>query len=483
MTLTLRPYQNRMISETRDHMVAGTRAILCQAATGAGKTALAAFMLGTAQARGNHCGFLVHRRELVFQSAAMFEKIEIPYSVMLPGYVPPRGARFYRHSARIQIASVQTLARRLERTKPYDLIMWDEAHHCSAGTWKKIRAAYPEAYHVGLTATPWRLDGAGLAPYFDVMVQGPPISDLMRDGFLSKYDLYRPPGIDTKGIKTEMGDFVRGALAAAVDKPSITGDIVAHYWKHAKGKRMLGFAPSVEVSKHIVDRFRAHGISAAHVDADTDEELRAQIFADLASGETLCVWNVDLASEGFDCPAVEAVSDASPTQSLTKYLQRVGRALRVAPGKDRAIILDHAGNSRLHGLPDDTREWPLDSRGACNRSKAESSVSTRTCPVCFCVQRSGVPVCPYCRHEFKVNSRTVEFKDGELERVGGHTVYDGPPIVKFNPKLGEGSTYEDEQELVRRFTAMGYPKPRAIARQVIAKRKLHATLALPADLA
>ena len=474
MTFALRDYQARMIAETRDHMRAGRKAILCQAATGAGKTALAAFMLGTASAKNNRCGFLVHRRELVSQSAKMFERVGIPYSVMSPGFQPPRGHSFYYPDARIQIASVQTVGRRLDRIPDYDFITWDEAHHCSAGTWKKIRARFPKAYHVGLTATPWRLDGAGLGEYFEVMVQGPPIRDLIRLSHLSAYELYAPPGVSIQGLHLRAGDYAQEELRQAVDKPTVTGDIVKHYWRHARGKRALGFAVNVEHSKHVVAEFNKYGIPAAHVDAETNSDIRDAIFADLEAGTLLVVMNVDLASEGFDCPAVEAVILARPTQSLGMYLQQVGRALRPSPGKDKAIILDHAGNSLEHGLPDDERDWTLEGRGGMSRARLNGSLSLRTCMACFRVQRSGPPKCLYCGAVFEVQGRQVEFAEGELERRA--TTFDGPPLtVPVQPKPRKVDTMT-EAELVTLFKTKGYRRPNLLARSIITQRALHASL-------
>jgi DNA repair protein RadD len=484
VTFTLRPYQTEMISATRNHMASGVKSILCQAATGAGKTALAAFMLGTAQARGKRCLFLVHRRELVKQSAQTFENVGVPYGVIAPSFTPPVGSYLYGSHARIYVGSVQTVVRRLRALAsdaPFDMIVWDEAHHCSAGMWKKIRAAYPNAFHVGLTATPWRLDGTGLRDYFEVMVQGPPVSWLIANNFLAPYEMYGPPGISTRGIKTEMGDYARAELQRAADKPTITGNIIQYYLRHAKGKRALGFGVSVEHSKHVVQQFILRGIPAAHVDAETLPDVRDGIFADLASGKLLVVFNVDLAGEGFDCPAVEAVILARPTQSLTMYLQQVGRALRMSPGKEKAIILDHAGNWAEHGLPDKERAWSLDGRD--KRAKAagedEQGFATKQCKKCFRVQHTFAKVCQFCGTAFDVRAREVAIdEDGELVRVGGSpemVTFDGPAApAPVRPRTVDTMS---EDELVKMFEAKGYPRPRLLARDIVIQRKLKQGLA------
>ena len=326
---------------------------------------------------------------------------------------------------------------------------------------------------MGLTATPWRLDGSGLRDYFEVMVQGPTPEWLIQNGFLSHYDMYGPPGISTKGIRTEMGDYAKDELARAADRPTVTGDIIQYYMKYARGKRALGFGVSVEHSKHMAQQFNLRGIPAAHVDGETATEIRDGVFEDLASGKLQVVFNVDLAGEGFDCPAVECVILACPTQSLTKYLQQVGRALRPSPGKDKAIILDHAGNWAEHGLPDkdkfgNDRVWTLDGREKKPKDADQDVYLMKKCPKCFRVQHNFTKNCKYCGAEFDVRSREVDFVDGDLVHVGSSqtVTYDGPAAPTGPKKVDE----MDEQELVQMFTKKGYPRPRLLARDIMLRR-------------
>lgn len=173
--MTLRPYQTQLITGVQDAMRGGHRNVLAQAPTGAGKTLLTAHMLATAASKGRRSIFLVHRRELVKQSIRAFHSVGVRFGVIAAGFQPAKGHL-------VQIAGVQTLVKRLREYPAPVLVVEDEAHHVAAGMWAQIRTYWPEAYHVGLTATPKRLDGKGLSAYYSTMVQGPSVSWLIANG-------------------------------------------------------------------------------------------------------------------------------------------------------------------------------------------------------------------------------------------------------------------------------------------------------------
>ena len=151
-----------------------------------------------------------------------------------------------------------------------DMIVFDEAHHVAAGSWQKVIEKWPEAWRIGLTATPERLDGKGLGPWFSKMVMGPSVRQLIAQGFLSPYRLVAPPPeYDLKGIATVAGDYAKDQLAERMDKPSITGCCVREYKQRVNGKRAIVRACSIEHSKHIADQFRAAGIPTEHVDGES----------------------------------------------------------------------------------------------------------------------------------------------------------------------------------------------------------------------
>lgn len=446
--MELRPYQAEIVERFRAEFRNGRRAVVCKLATGGGKTVLGSFMVKGSEKRGLVCWWLVHRRELLSQASRTFYSMGIEH-----GFVA--GGRPTDLDARVQVGSVQTVARRLDRLPPPDLIVFDEAHHTGAAQWQRIYDAFPEAKKIGLTATPWRLDGVGLGRWFETMIEGPSVGDLIDAGSLSSYRLFAPSSVDTSAVATMAGDFQRDQLAAIMDKPTITGDAVQHYLRLARGKRAVAFAVSIEHSRHIAAQFRAAGIPAEHVDGTMATDQRDAAVQRFIAGETLVLSNAELFGEGFDVPAIEAVILLRPTKSLGLHLQQVGRALRPCDGKAEAIILDHAGNSLVHGLPDDDREWSLEDRK--KRRKAEAAeVPVRQCPKCFRVFRPA-PACPGCGMPVVVAARGIEEREGELQEID-------PSVLRAARKLEEkkARTVDDLAKLGRE---RGYKNPEAWARK------------------
>ncbi|AYJ85759.1 DEAD/DEAH box helicase [Sphingomonas paeninsulae] len=407
--MELRDYQDGMLEEARGHMRAGVRRILLQLPTGGGKTVMAAKMLGGASARAIASQFLVHRRELIEQTSDTFRRVDIPHGIIAAGFVENRDRL-------VQIAGVHTLGNRLDTATPPGMIVCDEAHHAVAGTWGKILERYGNAFLIGLTATPERLDGRGLKDHFDVIVKGPSVAELIARGFLSPYTYYAPGKPDLLGVPTRAGDFNRGELGAAMDKPKLIGNVVEHYQKLAAGKQGVVFAASVEHSKHLAEAFTAAGVRAAHVDGSMDERDRKRIVSAFRAGDIEIMSNVDLFGEGFDVPGLVYCGLARPTKSLSLHLQQVGRALRVMQGKEQAIICDHAGNAFVHGMPDDPREWSLEGRHkrAGGGGGPTDAMVIHQCLTCYRVSPSRLACCPGCGTEFPNRSRTLEQEAGEL---------------------------------------------------------------------
>ena len=451
MSIILRPYQNVLIERARANFITGKRSQLLVLPTGGGKTVCFSYMAGRAVEKNLRVWILAHRVELLDQIANTLRAFGVPHGIIAPGYLGDRRQP-------VQVASVFTLARRLDRYEKPDLIIVDEAHHCTTGsTWGQVIAANPQAKLLGVTATPCRLDGAGLGDVFDAMVQGPTMRELIDLGALSPYRLFAPAGVDLTGVHTRMGDFVRGELAAAVDKPSITGDAVSHYLKLAPGKRAVAFCVSVEHAVHVAEQFRAAGISAQAIDGGMDRTLRASVLADFAAGRVQVLASCDLISEGFDVPAIEAAILLRPTQSLGLYLQQVGRALRTFPGKTEAIILDHAGNVKRHGLPDEERVWSLD--GTVRQKKAaRSEVPVKTCGSCFATVHAAATHCS-CGFEFPVQRREVEQVEGVLQEIDLATA-----VRMRRVEQGRAQT---EADLVALGRQRGMKRPELWARHVM----------------
>jgi superfamily II DNA or RNA helicase len=431
------------------------RSILIQSPTGSGKTATTAEMLRIASLKGKRSWFICHRKEIIKQAVLAFHNIGIKVGIVAAGFPESK-------KQPIQVCSIQTLARRYQRLPQPDFMIWDEAHHCPSKSYVTLYNQYPKAFHVGLTATPWRLDGSGLEDFFKTMVCGPSVSWLIENGFLSKYKLFAPCNINTDGIHKRMGDFVKSELALAVDKPSITGDAIKHYTKLCHGKRAVVFAVSVEHSKHIVAQFNAQGVPAEHVDGETEQGDRDSALNRFRDGKTLILSNVELFGEGFDLPAIEAVVMLRPTASLGLFLQQCGRGLRVHGGKDTAYILDHAGNCHRHGLPDDDREWSL--KGLDQSKKTgEKVVGVKTCPACFACQKPGELKCRFCGHTFEIKYRKVDQKDGDLTEVD--------VLAERRSRLAEQGTAKGYQELVALGKKRGYKRPELWAKFILRARR------------
>lgn len=452
--MQLRPYQIRMIDETRELMKAGHRCVLNQGPTGMGKTLLTATMLKTASEKGAVCIFVVHRRELIIQTHNAFNELGIKHGIIGSGFPPTR-------CSKIQIASIQTLRNRINWIKKPSLIVFDESHHLAAKSWEKVYNAFPDAWIIGLTATPERLDGSGLGKYFPKMVEGPSVQKLIDDGYLSPYKIFAPANIDVSKIPKRMGDFASSELASAMDKPTITGDAIKEYQKYANGKRAIVRGVSIEHSEHIAKQFNDAGIPAQHVDGTTPAHIRDLRMESFRRGDTLILTNVDLFGEGLDVPSVECVIDLRPTMSLSLWLQFCGRALRPHPGKEYAIIIDHAGNCAKHGFPCDERTWSLE--GRIKKPKEDNGPMIRICPQCFMALNSWRKICTSCGHVFTTEGRIVDEVKGDLQEI------DIKSIRKERMKhQGQARTYE---ELLAYAIKNNIKKPEWWAKNLIKIRK------------
>jgi DNA repair protein RadD len=250
--VALRGYQTEDLERVRARLRAGARRVLLQQPTGAGKTVLAAEMLGGAAKRDIKSWFVVHRRELLDQTSVKFTEAGIPHGFMASGY-PVNGF------APVQLCAIDTLARRLEEADTPGFIVPDEAHHMVAATWSRCLSGHETAKTVGLTATPERLDGRGLREHFDELVVGPSVKRLIADGWLSPYRYFAPGEPDLAGCKVLGGDFNRGDIARVMQDASLVGDVVATYLKLAAGLQGIVYGVDRQHSRDLADAFNAAG--------------------------------------------------------------------------------------------------------------------------------------------------------------------------------------------------------------------------------
>ena len=404
--MTLRPYQNQLANDIRAAFGSGANRPLAVSPTGSGKTVLFSYITSQVLKRGSRVIIVAHRREILDQISATLKRVGVPHGFIQAGKSTSNQPAM--------VASIQTLARRLDTIPAPDLVIIDEAHHAVSKSYVQMFAAWPTAKFIGVTATPERLDGKGLGAMFDRMVMGPSVQWLIDNGFLAQPVYYAPREVvDLSQVHTVAGDFDRSEAEEIVDTPRITGDAVTHYVRFCNRQRAVAFCISVAHAQHVADTFNSCGIPSASIDGTLDPEVRKQRVEDLTAGKILVLTSCELISEGFDLPAVNAAILLRPTQSLSMHLQQVGRALRPYPGKTNAIILDHVGNCLRHGLAEQERDWDLGGRE--KRLKKSSLVETKQCSKCFAIFAGTV--CPQCGSQREIATREIEEVDGELQRL------------------------------------------------------------------
>lgn len=433
MIPTLRPYQVDAVTGIRQSFSRGHKATCLVLPTGSGKTVIFAYIAATSAARGKRNLILVHRKELLKQTRQKLIEFGIIPGIIHGEYAP-------NYSASVQIGMVQSMAGRRGRYPDFDLVITDECHHIAARTYLETISAYPSAYQLGVTATPIRTDGKGIGVdsggvYTDMYV-GVQTAELVQMGFLVEPIVHIPPTlVDMSGVRKLGGEYNAKEASERVDKKSITGDAMEHYLSNARYEPAVIFCASVAHAQHVAAEWRAAGIAAYAVDGGQrgkDKDRSGADYIDrtlrgLADGTVHAVMSCDLISEGTDIPAISYMGDLAPTASLGKHLQKIGRALRPAKGKDRALIMDHVGNvGRMeagfykpnHGLPTDVREWTLhgEAKSTTQRDK-DAAPSCSLCPNCYGVYVARVRICPYCQFERPLHVREIETQEGELVQI------------------------------------------------------------------
>lgn len=350
--MILRPYQVRAIDLVRDAYRRHRKAVLLVLPTGAGKTATASQLIAWAVARGRRCLFVVHRREIVLDTHRRLIAAGVPCGVVMAGETST--------DASVQVCSVQTLVAR-EQHPPADLIVWDEAHHCAAETYREIRAQYPSAWHLGLTATPERSDGAPLGDAFEELIAPITVAELVDLGHLAPIDVIAPP------------QRLQGAIGATP----------ADAWcEHGGGRPAVVFTGTIAESRECVATL---GERAAHIDGSTPRRERDEILRRFEAGDLDVVSNCSVLTEGWDSARAEVCVLARGCGSLPVYLQTIGRVRRTGGRTDkRCLLLDLAGAAHEHGMPDENRSWRLDEGQPKKKSNREA---LSTCLSCGAVVR------------------------------------------------------------------------------------------------
>jgi len=446
--LKLRPYQQQgceqtlLAFESLDKLVA-------VAPTGSGKTVYAASLIEHAVKHGQRALFLAHRKELIDQTSKMLDFIGLQHGVMMGDH------HRHRPEARVQVASVQSLmsqracvscrnlpelmetcqlcdgsGRQRSRKLPEaDFIVVDEAHRVLGDQYVALLKHYPHAKVLAITATPWRLDGKGLAAMFSKMIVLANMAELIDQGFLLPLRIFRPPqAIDLSAVRMTRGDYDNHQLGGVMRNTTLIGNIVDHYKQLASNERAVVFCTNVLHSEDVTRRFVEAGIAAEHLDGSMPKGKREAILARLSDGTTKVVCNCDVLCEGWDLPSLHCVILARPTKSITRYLQQVGRAMRTFEGQQYALILDHANCTREHGRPENFRRWTLEDRTGKERGKRTAGDPEPTS-------------CPECG--------LLDQKPGQCERCDGLQLF-GPQVLQIletNDQLVEDTSEIGESEI------------------------------------
>jgi DNA repair protein RadD len=400
--MQLRPYQSKLVTEIRGQYQLGRKAVLAVLPTGGGKTVCFSYIAQAASIKGNRVLILVHRAELLDQAS---RAMPVPH-----GIIAANRAMDLSHT--VQVASVQTVARRLHLLPRdfFQLLVVDEAHHTTAGTWARVIAHFSQAKLLGVTATPIRGDGRGLGEHYQAMVQGPTAAELTSEGYLAPARVLAPPGFDSAGLRKRMGDFDTKQAEQRVG--TIMGDCLGHYRKHLSGQTAIAFCCSVAHAEAVAGLFQSAGIAAASIDGSMDTSTRRELLQRLAVGDLKVLTSCALIGEGVDVPSVGGCILLRPTASVGLHLQMIGRCLRPQPGKT-AVVLDHVGNTLRLGHHLEERDWTLD--GLRKRDR-EAAPSVKVCPQCFATSPSAAQVCRDCGHVFAPPERR------ELRQVEGELV-------------------------------------------------------------
>jgi superfamily II DNA or RNA helicase len=395
----LRPYQTELVQRVSRSWRTGHKAPCIVLPCGGGKSVIVAEMAKRTAASGKYILFLVHRKELCEQILRTF----LWWGVDM---------RFVR------IMMVQTACHRLGKIPVPTLIITDENHHSKASSYTKIYDYYRDAYRVGVTATPVRLDGSGLIDVNDDLVIGVSAKWLIENHCLAPYDYYAPAVADLSTVKVRRGEFDAKSAEKIMLESKVYGDVISYYRKFADGQQAVCYCTTVKHSQAMAAQFCAAGIDAAHIDGQMKKAERAEIVEQFRRGAIDILCNVDLISEGFDVPDCSCVIMLRPTQSLTLFIQQAMRCMRYRRGK-RAVILDHVGNYARHGMPDDGREWTLEGKPKRSGLKQEAMPEERyiTCTNCFAVIAGDVQTCPYCGKEIEKKQRKAIEQETETELV------------------------------------------------------------------
>ena len=355
MEIKLYDYQEDM-KERIEKALRLHRSVMAQMPTGTGKTYLLTAVIDSF-VNGNpmeKVWIVAHRRELVSQIDETVRKFHSYYASDTSSLL-----------SSVKAISIQWLMRHYDEIEEEPgMIVIDEAHHALAKTYKEMWERFPNAKFLGLTATPCRLNGKGFTDLFDVLVQSWSVPEFISKGRLATYDFVsiKSDGVTQRLIDSLQkrgadGDYQNKEMDMLLNKKPSIERLYQSLEEFGKDRKGIVYAINISHAQKITKLYQEHGVKAIAIDSKTPAAERQQDIEAFKKGDIQVLVNVDIFSEGFDCPDVEFVQLARPTLSLAKYLQMVGRGLRVAKGKKNCVIIDNVGLYRVFGLPSQVWNW------------------------------------------------------------------------------------------------------------------------------
>ena len=352
------------------------RSVMAQMPTGTGKTYLLTAVIDSFVSNNpkEKVWIVAHRRELVSQIDETVRKFH--------SYSASNASSLL---SSVKAMSIQWLMRHYDEIEEEPgLIVIDEAHHALAKTYKEMWERFPKAKFLGLTATPCRLNGKGFTDLFDVLVQSWGVPEFISKGRLATYDFVsiKSDGVTQRLIDSLQkrgadGDYQNKEMDMLLNKKPSIERLYRSLEEYGKDRKGIVYAINISHAQKITKLYQENGVKAIAIDSKTPATERQQDIEAFKKGDIQVLVNVDIFSEGFDCPDVEFVQLARPTLSLAKYLQMVGRGLRIAKGKKNCVIIDNVGLYRVFGLPSQVWNWNAMFEGKLKVGKKKETAKER----------------------------------------------------------------------------------------------------------
>lgn len=447
--INLRDYQKEVYDKIKLAFREGHKGVCAVLPCRSGKSYIMASIAENASKKNTNVLILAHRNSLLEQHRDLFFSFNI--------------------NKNVRIESVFTEVNHLGENGKVDLIIIDEAHLSGASSYQKV-CDYYNCRRILFTATPARLDGKPLN-LADILIQGPTIKELIREGNISDFDYFAPDlQLNLENVKLVGGEYKNDQLGEIMNKPTIYGDVLKYYKMLGNNMQAIAYCVNIKHSKKICELFNSNKISSVHMDATTPEKERLKILEDFKNGKVQVLCNCNLISEGITLPSASVGLLLRPTMSLPLYIQQACRVLTPNEGK-KAIIIDYVNNVETHGLPDEEREWTLKGK-VSKRSifNEEGNLKIKSCQNCYKIFLGSLSACPYCGWVNESNRKEIqEKKNIELKKI---TEIEAAKMKEEQKKKRQevGMT-KDFSGLVQLAKERGYKNPAFWASKVMQYRR------------